>query len=451
MADLTLDPRHSATAAGACRAGTATTRSRPVDPTYDYRRAAWDAVHFPRLLDRFWQNLRRAVGWNVQYAGCVEPQRRLAPHAHFAIRGTIPRAMLRQVAAATYHQVWWPPVDQPRLHRRPAARSGTPTPTAGSTRTPAQPLPTWAEALDELDADPDAEPAHVVRFGPQVDAEGVLAGTSDADRTIGYITKYVTKSVADCHTATSDRQRDHLDRLWTRTARHAVLRPVRRTGCSTASNPRRPTPGCGPAAARARSTSAPPSASAAAASSSPATGPARPSPTTAPTRRAWVRKALLGVTPRPARRDGEPGQPAPYAWERPAPDDPDVPPARRIGSYSRDLGPPAAGVHSLDDAIAVPGSGRVVTRARLRIPLTDKENRCRWTAPSPSPRPPSSSGPSECFACRLVAERRIEVVPVGPPGSTRGPHPDSKVSPSTTARRRPVEAVDVRWRGGRAA
>src|SRR5690606_20137156 len=86
----------------------------PVDPdSYDYRRAAWDAVHFPRLLDRFWQNLRRAAGWNVQYAGAVEPQRRLAPHAHFAVRGTIPRALIRQVAAATYHQVWWPPVGEP--------------------------------------------------------------------------------------------------------------------------------------------------------------------------------------------------------------------------------------------------------------------------------------------------------------------------------------------------
>ncbi|MFI1992608.1 replication initiator [Actinoplanes sp. NPDC020271] len=28
----------------------------PVDPSrYDYRRAAWDAVHFPRLLNRYWQ------------------------------------------------------------------------------------------------------------------------------------------------------------------------------------------------------------------------------------------------------------------------------------------------------------------------------------------------------------------------------------------------------------
>ena len=38
--------------------------------------------------------------------------------------------------------------------------------------------------------------------------------TRDTDRTIGYITKYVTKSAADCHSVTSDPQRQHLDRLW---------------------------------------------------------------------------------------------------------------------------------------------------------------------------------------------------------------------------------------------
>ncbi|BCB81329.1 hypothetical protein GCM10022251_61840 [Phytohabitans flavus] len=179
----------------------------PVDPdTYDYRRAAWDAVNFPRLLDRFWQNLRRCVGWNVQYAGCVEPQRRLAPHAHFAIRGTIPRAVLRKVAAATYHQVWWPPVDQLAytLDRLPVWDSN-----AWVDPDTREPLATWSEALDTVD-----EPAHVVRFGAQVHAEGVTAGTTHADRTIGYITKYITKTVSDCHKPTTDRQRDHLDRLW---------------------------------------------------------------------------------------------------------------------------------------------------------------------------------------------------------------------------------------------
>ncbi len=186
----------------------------PVDPsTYDYRRAAWDAVHFPRLLDRFFQNLRRCVGWNVQYAGCVEPQRRLAPHAHFAIRGTIPRELLRRAAAATYHQVWWPParelvypLDRPPLWDTDQGAWLDP-----DTR---EPLTPWDVALDQVDADPDAQPAHVVTFGPQVHAEGVAPGTAHADRTIGYITKYITKSAADCHTTDTDRQRAHLDRLW---------------------------------------------------------------------------------------------------------------------------------------------------------------------------------------------------------------------------------------------
>lgn len=190
------------------------TDGTPVDPdSYDYRRAAWDAVHFPRLLDRFWQNLRRAVGWNVQYAGAVEPQRRLAPHAHFAIRGTIPRALVRQVAAATYHQVWWPPVEQ-RVYEPgqgpqwDADASGYTDPTTGEL------LPSWDDALDLVDADPDAQPVHVVRFGAQVDAKGVLAGTKDANRCVGYITKYLTKQAADCHDVTTGRQRAHLERLW---------------------------------------------------------------------------------------------------------------------------------------------------------------------------------------------------------------------------------------------
>ncbi len=60
----------------------------PVDPDgYNYRRAALDAMLFPRLLDRFWQNLRRCAGYVVQYFGVIEPQARLAPHFHAAIRG----------------------------------------------------------------------------------------------------------------------------------------------------------------------------------------------------------------------------------------------------------------------------------------------------------------------------------------------------------------------------
>ena len=185
----------------------------PVDPnTYDYRHAARDAIHFGKLVDRFAQNLRRVAGYDVQYFATVEPQRRLAPHLHMAIRGTIPRALIRQVAAATYHQVWWPQHDQPvyDLDRPPVWDAG-----AGVYVDPdtGELLPTWDEALDALGEDPAAEPAHVVRFGPQVHAEGVLSGSGDADRCIGYLAKYLTKSIDVCHAAATDAQRQHVDRL----------------------------------------------------------------------------------------------------------------------------------------------------------------------------------------------------------------------------------------------
>ena len=81
----------------------------PADPAaYDYDRAARDALAFAALFDRFIQNLRRYLGYDVQYFAAVEPQRRLAPHIHVAMRGTVARAEIRRVLAATYHQVWWP-------------------------------------------------------------------------------------------------------------------------------------------------------------------------------------------------------------------------------------------------------------------------------------------------------------------------------------------------------
>jgi hypothetical protein len=64
----------------------------PADPDgYDYQRAARDALHFAALFDRLIQNLRRLVGYDLQYFAAVEPQRRLAPHVHVAIRGTVSR------------------------------------------------------------------------------------------------------------------------------------------------------------------------------------------------------------------------------------------------------------------------------------------------------------------------------------------------------------------------
>lgn len=168
----------------------------PVDPTrYDYRRAALDALHFAKLWDRLVQNLRRAVGYQVQYFAAIEPQRRLAPHIHAAIRGTIPRRLLRQVVAATYASVWWPKHD-----RILYPLNGMPSwdPTAETYRDPdtGHALPTWDQAVAELDH-PDAQPAHVLQFGTQVDMQGLIAGTVAADRRIGYLAKYLTKAITD--------------------------------------------------------------------------------------------------------------------------------------------------------------------------------------------------------------------------------------------------------------
>lgn len=175
--------------------GPVTAEGVPVDPAaYDYRRAALDALHFAALVDRFWQNLRRAVGFKVQYFACVEPQRRLAGHLHAAIRGAIPRELLRRVVAATYHQVWTPPVDEPvhtdRLPEWDDTKGGYVDPDTGVL------LPTWDQALDAIDTDPDASPAHVVKLGRQLDMQGLIGGTPQTDHAVAYLTKYLTKSIA---------------------------------------------------------------------------------------------------------------------------------------------------------------------------------------------------------------------------------------------------------------
>jgi hypothetical protein len=182
-----------------------------IDPdSYDYRRAARDAIHFPALVDRFWQNTRRCVGWDVQYFGTVEPQKRGAPHFHAALRGTVPRAELRAITGATYHQVWWPPHDQlvytqdrpPVWDTRAKAFVDPDTGVA---------LPTFEQACQQL-----TEPAHVVRFGPQVHVKGILGGTEEAGRHIGYLTKYLTKSIdhaAGLGPQATEAHREHARRL----------------------------------------------------------------------------------------------------------------------------------------------------------------------------------------------------------------------------------------------
>jgi hypothetical protein len=192
----------------------------PVDPDrYDYLGQALDALHMPKLWDRFVQNLRRAAGFRAQYFAAVEPQRRLAPHVHAAVRGAIARKTIRQVVHATYHQLWWPHFD------RPVYTDPTRLPVYGENADgfacyldpdTLSPLLTWDEALDELDAEPEAGPAYVIRFGKQLDIQGLIAGPK-AERRIGYLTKYLAKSIAEGAAPAgelTERQKAHADRLY---------------------------------------------------------------------------------------------------------------------------------------------------------------------------------------------------------------------------------------------
>ena len=219
----------------------------PADPdSYDYTRAARDALHFAALFDRFIQNLRRVLGHDVQYFATIEPQKRLAPHVHIAMRGTVSRAELRQIIAATYHQVWWPPTDHVRFagDRLPVWHEPS-----GRYLDPAtgELLADWDGALDAID--PRDDPAHVARFGAKFDAQGVLAGSKDSGRCIGYLTKYLTKQLGDCHEPTTDAQQEHVDRL-AEALRYEPCSPTCANWLRYGIQPKNPRPGLAPGACK---------------------------------------------------------------------------------------------------------------------------------------------------------------------------------------------------------
>jgi len=129
---------------------------------------------------------------------------------HIAIRGTVSRAELRQIIAATYHQVWWPPTDRVQFDgdRLPVWHEASGRyldPDTGEL------LTAWDDALDAIG--PHDDPMHVARFGAKFDAQGVLANSKDSARCIGYLTKYLTKQLGDCHHPDTDAQGDHVFRL----------------------------------------------------------------------------------------------------------------------------------------------------------------------------------------------------------------------------------------------
>ncbi|UPK75689.1 replication initiation protein [Nocardioidaceae bacterium SCSIO 66511] len=218
-------PVHTASRRGGrvvrCRCGGRHSESEgiagtPIDPKYgyDYRKAALDALHFPKLVDRLFQNLRRAADYKVQYFATVEPQHRLALHLHAAVRGTIPRKTVRQVVDGTYHQVWWPQHTEPvytggRLPVWDDYQGGYVDPDSRVL------LPSWDQAIDAIDPEND-EPAYVIRAGKQFDYQGLIATNErEVANSVRYLTKYLTKSIAETYDpdTLSKPQREHRDRL----------------------------------------------------------------------------------------------------------------------------------------------------------------------------------------------------------------------------------------------
>jgi len=220
--------------------GKVTEDGTPASPeSYNYQEAARDAIHFAALFDRLIQNLRRFLGYDVQYFAAIEPQKRLAPHAHIAFRGAISRKDLQQVIAATYHQVWWPSTDVVRFSsdQLPVWHES-----AGCYLDPStgELLPTWDQAIDAIS--PSDDPLHVARFGSRFDAQGVLAGSKDAGRCVRYLTKYLTKHIAGCHQAQTDAQRAHAVRL-TEALRYEPCSPTCSNWLRYGIQPRNPRPG----------------------------------------------------------------------------------------------------------------------------------------------------------------------------------------------------------------
>jgi hypothetical protein len=173
-------------------------------------RAASRALHFAPVFDRFIQNLRRFLGYHLQYFASVEPQKRLAPHVTSRYAAPSPAPICARSSPPPITRSWWPATDAVRFdgEELPILHE-----VSGNYLDPGtgEVLPTWDQTLDAIS--PADLPRHGARFGPKFDAQGMLAGSKNSARCIRYLTKYITKHISGCHQAEDDLQRGHADRL----------------------------------------------------------------------------------------------------------------------------------------------------------------------------------------------------------------------------------------------
>ena len=90
----------------------------------------------------------------------------------------------------------------------------------------------------------------MARFGARFDAQGVLAGSRDASRCIGYLTKYLTKHLGDCHQADHRRPGRPRRPARRRAAVRAVLADLRELAPLRHPAQATPGPACGPGACK---------------------------------------------------------------------------------------------------------------------------------------------------------------------------------------------------------
>jgi replication initiator protein RepSA len=98
----------------------------------------------------------------------------------------------------------------------------------------------YAQIIGEED-----EPLHVARFGAKFDAQGVLVGSREARRRVGYLTKHLTIQLGDCHHAGTDTQQAHAARL-VQALRHEPCSPRCANWLRYGIQPKNPRPGLRP-------------------------------------------------------------------------------------------------------------------------------------------------------------------------------------------------------------
>ena len=240
--------------------------------------------------------------------GASRQQRRLAPHLHAAMRGAIPRAVLRQVAAATYHQVWWPPHERAVYVGR--AAPGVATGAATSTPAPGCVLPTWDAGAGRARRRPGARRRRTCCGSARSSTcRGSSRTEGDADRRVAYLTKYLAKAISGHPTATGRRlTAAPASGTWTGCTRRSRWLPCSPRCCELAAV-RGPAPGRAGGhdsrgVPRQGARPGPPRAAAAGGCWCPGSGPARRSKAHAADRAEVVRQVLE------AAGDRGPGRPA---------------------------------------------------------------------------------------------------------------------------------------------